>query len=78
MELANCFTELCDGEEQRRRFDKARAERKILGEADYPVDEVFLSMLDKIGSAAGVALGVDRLMMVLIGAERIEEVRVFD
>lgn len=78
MELANCFTELCDGEEQRLRFDKAKAERMVLGEADYPVDKDFLSQLDKIGAAAGVALGVDRLMMTLVAGERIEDVRVVD
>lgn len=78
MELANCFTELCDAGEQRRRFDQARAERKALGEADYPVDEEFLSLLGEIGSAAGVALGVDRLAMAFSGAGRIEDVRIVD
>ena len=77
IELANCFTELCDGEEQRRRFVAARAERAALGEADYPLDEAFLSELPKIGSAAGVALGIDRLVMLLCGAERISEVMAF-
>ena len=77
IELANCFTELCDGEEQRRRFVAARAERKAIGEADYPFDEAFLSALPNIGSAAGVALGVDRLVMLLCGAESISEVMAF-
>ena len=75
MELANCFTELCDGEEQRRRFEKARAARRQLNEADYPIDEDFLGQLDQIGSAAGVALGIDRFVMVLTGANSIAEVR---
>ena len=75
MELANCFTELCDGEEQRRRFEKAKAARQALGEADYPIDEDFLARLDSIGSAAGVALGVDRLVMVLLGVKDISAVR---
>ena len=77
IELANCFTELCDGEEQLRRFVAARAERTALGEVDYPLDEAFLSELPKIGSAAGVALGIDRLVMLLCGAERISEVMAF-
>lgn len=77
IELANCFTELCDGEEQRRRFVAARAERKAIGEADYPFDEAFLSALPNIGSAAGVALGVDRLVMLLCGAASISEVMAF-
>ena len=75
MELANCFTELCDGEEQTRRFEKAKANRKALGESDYPIDGEFLAELPKIGRAAGVALGVDRLVMVLTGAKDIESVR---
>ena len=76
LELANCFTELCDADEQRRRFAAARAERRALGEADYPQDEDFFAALPKIGSAAGVALGVDRLVMVLVGAPTIAAVRV--
>ena len=76
LELANCFTELCDAFEQRRRFAEAREERRKIGEADYPIDEDFLSSLGDIGSAAGVALGVDRLMMILTGAQSVGEVRV--
>jgi lysyl-tRNA synthetase class 2 len=75
IELANCFTELCDPEEQRRRFAAAKDERRRLGEADYPIDEEFLSVLGAIRSAAGVALGVDRLVMSLLGAGDISLVR---
>ena len=77
LELANCFTELCDPSEQRRRFVVARDERRQLGEQDYPLDEEFLSALEQIDSAAGVALGVDRLVMMLLGAHSIETVRAF-
>ena len=76
VELANCFSELCDPDEQRRRFVAAREERRALGEADYPLDEAFLSALGAIGSAAGVALGIDRLAMALLGAADIGYVRV--
>lgn len=76
VELANCFSELCDSAEQARRFEKAKEARKILGEADYPIDADFLACLPRIGSAAGVALGVDRLVMVLAGAPSIDEVRI--
>ena len=75
MELANCFTELCDAAEQRMRFLAAKANRHALGEADYPLDEDFLMALPRIGSAAGVALGIDRLVMVLTGAHEISAVR---
>ena len=75
VELANCFTELCDGAEQRRRFEAAREERRALGEADYPIDEAFLSDLPRVRSAAGVALGIDRLVMLLCGESDIQSVR---
>lgn len=77
VELANCFTELCDGDEQRRRFLEAKGERQALGEAEYPLDEAFLGELPQIGSAAGVALGVDRLAMLLCGADSIADVMAF-
>ena len=75
MELANCFTELCDPHEQRQRFCAAREERRRLGEADYPIDEEFLAALGEVRSAAGVALGVDRLVMTLLGVADIASVR---
>ncbi len=75
VELANCFTELCDPAEQRSRFAAAREERRALGEADYPIDEAFLDSLGAIGSAAGVALGIDRLVMAITGATSISQVR---
>lgn len=78
MELANCFTELCNSEEQRGRFEAAKKERAALGEADYPLDEEFFAALPKIGAAAGVALGIDRLIMVLTEARQISDVRFTD
>ena len=75
IELANCFSELCDAAEQRRRFEHARARRRELGEEDYPLDEEFLCSLPAIGRAAGAALGVDRLVMALVGAGNIVDVR---
>ena len=67
IELANCFTELCDGAEQRRRFLAAREERRALGESDYPIDEEFLELLPLVKGASGVALGVDRLVAAALG-----------
>ena len=75
MELANAFTELVDPAEQRRRFEEARAERKALGEADYPLDEDFLLALAQMPPAGGVALGIDRLAMLACGAGSIDAVR---
>lgn len=74
LELANCFTELCDGDEQRRRFFAAREERRLLGESDYPIDEEFLETLPLVKSAAGVAMGIDRLVMALCGEDDIHAV----
>jgi lysyl-tRNA synthetase class 2 len=75
MELANCFSELCDEREQRLRFERAKAARRLLGEADYPLDEDFFGCLPEIGRAAGVALGVDRLVMMLTRCGEISDVR---
>ena len=76
LELANAFTELTDPVEQRRRFEGARAERRALGEADYPLDEAFLDALARMPPSGGVALGVDRLVMLACGAASIDAVRV--
>ena len=76
LELANAFTELTDPVEQRRRFVSARAERRALGEADYPLDEAFLDALARMPPSGGVALGVDRLVMLACGVHDIADVRV--
>ena len=75
LELANCFTELCDRDEQARRFEAARENRRALGESEYPLDAGFLDALPSIGAASGAALGVDRLVMVLTGVKEISAVR---
>jgi len=75
VELANAFSELTDAAEQQRRFAADMALKKRLYGYDYPVDEDFISALQHgLPDCAGVALGVDRLVMLLTGADRIEEV----
>ena len=74
VELANAFAELTDPEEQRRRFEEEQALRRSLGRPVYPVDEDLLSALADVEEAAGIALGVDRLLMVCAGAESIEDI----
>ena len=76
VELANAFTELTDAAEQRRRFELAREERRQHGEADYPLDEEFLAVLNQMPPTGGVALGVDRLAMLACEASDIAVVRV--
>ena len=75
MELANCFTELCDKDEQLLRFKTAKESRKLLKESDYPIDFEFIDSLPQMKSAAGVALGVDRLVMALTETKEISAVR---
>jgi lysyl-tRNA synthetase class 2 len=73
-ELANGFGELTDAAEQRRRFEAEMAEKERLHGERYPLDEDFLTALAAMPPASGVALGFDRLVMLLTGAQRIEQV----
>ena len=75
IELANCFTELCDKDEQFKRFVAAKESRKSLKESDYPIDSEFIGSLPLMGPAAGVAVGVDRLVMILTKTKEISAVR---
>ena len=69
VELANGYTELNDPREQRRRFMAERASRRVEQGIAYPIDEAFLkAMAHGIPPAGGMALGVDRLVMLLTGA----------
>jgi lysyl-tRNA synthetase class 2 len=78
IELANGFTELVDPVEQRARFELDLAARRRAGLPEYPVDQRFLSALaEGCPPAAGVALGVDRLLMALGGYGDIDEVLAF-
>ena len=54
----------------------SREERRHIGEADYPIDDEFLDMLSRMPPSGGVALGVDRLVMLVCGANDISTVRV--
>ena len=75
LELVNCFSELCDPAEQRVRFAKEREIRAAQGESAYPEDEAFFDALAQIESASGASLGVDRLVMTLLGIDHIADVR---
>lgn len=77
LELANAFSELIDPEEQRKRFDQENSIRRSLGRAVYPVPEKFLTEMDGMKPSAGIALGVDRLVMVFVDAETIADVVAF-
>jgi lysyl-tRNA synthetase class 2 len=74
VELANGFGELTDAGEQRRRFAGEMAEKERIYGERYPLDEDFLSALELMPEASGVALGFDRLVMLATAAPRIEAV----
>jgi elongation factor P--(R)-beta-lysine ligase len=74
VELSNGFGELTDPIEQRRRFvAEMNLKEKLYGER-YPIDEDLLTALELMPLASGVALGLDRLIMLATGATRIEQV----
>ncbi len=75
VELANGFTELNDSSEQRHRFDADRRSFQERYGTPPPVDEDFLAALTDMPDAAGMALGIDRLVMLLTGAPRITDVQ---
>ena len=77
LELANAFSELCEPEEQRQRFERDTALRRESGKATGPLPEPFLDDLQHLDSAAGIALGVDRLVMLLCDAAAIDDVVAF-
>lgn len=77
MELCNGFSELTDPVEQRRRFEEENASRRAAGRTVYPTAESFLAALADMPPAAGNALGVDRLVMVLTDAATIDDVVAF-
>jgi lysyl-tRNA synthetase class 2 len=74
LELANAFGELTDPVEQRRRFEADLAARRAAGAPCYPIDEGLLADLGAIGEAAGIALGVDRLLMRALDLPSIQDV----
>ena len=77
LELANGFSELTDAAEQRARLLEERALRVRLGRPALPLDEPFLAALSSMPAAGGVAVGFDRLLMLLTDAASIEEVLLF-
>ncbi len=74
VELANGFGELTDVGEQRRRFTAEMDEKHRLYGERYPLDEDFLAALAIMPEASGIAMGFDRVVMLVTGAPRIDAV----
>ncbi len=80
VELCNGYWELTDPDEHRARFAAENAAREAAGAAPSPADDELLAALDAAGGlppCSGNALGLDRLLMLLLDAESIREVRTF-
>lgn len=78
IELANGYLELTDAAEQARRFCSDQRQREVMGIAALPVDTRLVNALESgLPACAGVALGLDRLVMLALGAQRIDQVIAF-
>lgn len=76
-ELANGYHELNDAVEQRSRFERDNAVRRARGQREIPIDDRLLAVLDRMPDCAGVALGIERLLMCLAGSDAIAGVLPF-
>jgi lysyl-tRNA synthetase class 2 len=74
LELANGFSELTDAGEQRRRFEKENEVRLERGRMPWPMPEKFLEAISRMPESAGIALGVDRMVMLFADAASIDDV----
>jgi len=74
LELANGFSELTDAGEQRRRFETENEVRLKRGRMPWPMPEKFLEAISRMPESAGIALGVDRMVMLFADAASIDDV----
>jgi lysyl-tRNA synthetase class 2 len=77
-EIANGYHELTDATEQRKRFERDNARRRQRGAAELPIDVHFLAALERgMPACAGVAVGIERLLMAMCGTDDIADVLAF-
>ena len=78
IEIGNCFSELVDGDEQLKRLQEEQKLRGILGKEILPIDMEFIKAL-KMGvpDSSGIAVGVDRLQMLLLDVKDINDLLPF-
>lgn len=74
LELGNGFGELTDAPEQLRRLRSEQARRRAMGRPVYPVDRTFIDAVGRMPPAAGMAVGLDRVLMLLCGADNLDDV----
>lgn len=74
IEIANAYDELADGQALKARFEADNEERARRGLSMMPIDEHLVAACDDLPACSGIALGVDRLLMVITGAGSIDEV----
>ncbi|MDN6274863.1 MAG: EF-P lysine aminoacylase GenX [Psychrobacter sp.] len=74
IEIANAYDELADGQALRARFEEDNQSRKRHNLPQMPIDEHLLSASDDLVPCSGIALGIDRLLMVITGASHLDEV----
>lgn len=77
LELANAYDELLDATVLRQRFEADNAEREKLGLSIMPVDQYLLAALPNMPECAGIALGIDRLLMIAMNKMQLEQVITF-
>lgn len=77
LELANAYDELIDAEVLRSRFEADNAERAVLGLHVMPIDEYLLAALPQMPECSGIALGLDRLLMIATNQMKLEKVITF-
>ncbi|RKG53658.1 EF-P lysine aminoacylase GenX [Acinetobacter cumulans] len=77
LELANAYDELIDADVLRSRFEADNAEREKLGLHIMPIDEYLLAALPNMPECSGIALGIDRLLMVVKNQMKLEKVITF-
>ena len=77
LELANAYDELIDADVLRSRFEADNAERAKLSLHVMPIDEYLLAALPKMPECSGIALGIDRLLMIATNQMKLEKVITF-
>lgn len=78
VEIANAYDELADGQSLRVRFEQDNLQRKAKGLPIIPIDDALLAACDDLPACSGIALGIDRLLMVMTGANSLDEVICFN